>query len=151
MKHVKKSVLLWYSPQEMADLVMAVQDYPQFLPWCERAEMLAQHDDGVTARLHLAYAGVRHSFTTRNVHDAHRQVGVSLVDGPFSVLDGTWRFSPLTLPGGDEGSACKIEFDLRYAFSSRALELVVSPVFDRIANTFVDSFVARAEQVYGAR
>ncbi len=135
----------------MADLVMAVQEYPKFLPWCERAEVLEKHNDGVTARLQLAYAGVRHSFTTRNVHDAHRQVAVSLVDGPFSVLDGTWGFSPLTLPGGDEGSACKIEFDLRYAFSSRALELVVSPVFDRIANTFVDSFVARAEQVYGPR
>jgi ribosome-associated toxin RatA of RatAB toxin-antitoxin module len=151
MKHVKKSVLLWYSPQEMADLVMGVQSYPQFLPWCERAEVLEQHDDGVTARLHLAFAGVRHSFTTRNRHDAARQVAVSLVDGPFSVLDGTWGFTPLTLPGGDEGSACKIEFDLRYAFSSRALELVVSPVFDRIANTFVDSFVSRAEQVYGPR
>jgi ribosome-associated toxin RatA of RatAB toxin-antitoxin module len=70
---------------------------------------------------------------------------------PVFCVDGTWGFSPLTLPGGDEGSACKIEFNLRYAFSSRALELVVSPVFDRIANTFVDSFVARAEQVYGPR
>jgi ribosome-associated toxin RatA of RatAB toxin-antitoxin module len=28
---------------------------------------------------------------------------------------------------------------------------VVSPVFDRIANTFVDSFVQRAESLYGAR
>ena len=130
---------------------MDVQRYPQFLPWCERAELLAQHDDGVTACLHLAYAGVRHSFTTRNRHDAARQVAVSLVDGPFSVLDGTWGFTPLSLPGGDQGSACKIEFDLRYAFSSRALEMVVSPVFDRIANTFVDSFVSRAEQVYGPR
>jgi len=52
--------------------------------------------------------------------------------------------------GADE-AACKIEFDLRYAFSSRTLEMVVSPVFDRIANTFVDSFVKRAEQVHGAR
>ena len=32
-----------------------------------------------------------------------------------------------------------------------ALEAVVSPVFDRIANTFVDAFVQRAEQVYGPR
>ena len=48
-------------------------------------------------------------------------------------------------------SACRIEFDLRYAFSNVALEAVVSPVFDRIANTFVDSFVQRAEQVHGPR
>jgi ribosome-associated toxin RatA of RatAB toxin-antitoxin module len=150
MKHVKKSVLLWYSPAEMYGLVTAVEDYPRFLPWCERAEVLGRHDEGVTARLSLAYMGVRHAFTTRNDHVAGRSVLVSLVDGPFSVLDGTWVFQPI---GGDTGAtkACKIEFDLRYAFANRALETAVSPVFDKIANTFVDSFVKRAEGVYGVR
>ena len=42
MKHVKKSVLLWYSPHEMYALVTDVEDYPKFLPWCERAEVLEQ-------------------------------------------------------------------------------------------------------------
>jgi ribosome-associated toxin RatA of RatAB toxin-antitoxin module len=154
MKHVKKSVLLWYSAHEMYTLVTDVGAYPAFLPWCERAELLQQHDDGVTARLHLAYAGIRQAFTTRNLNQPDRSVTLSLVDGPFSVLDGTWRFLPLQAPGasdGAEASACKVEFELRYAFSSRALEAVVSPVFDRIANTFVDSFVKRAEQVHGGR
>jgi ribosome-associated toxin RatA of RatAB toxin-antitoxin module len=150
MKHVKKSVLLWYSPAEMYELVTAVEDYPRFLPWCEQAEVLGRHDEGVTARLSLAYMGVRHAFTTRNDHVADRSVLVSLVDGPFSTLDGTWRFEPIGRAA--EGTkACRIDFDLRYAFASKALETVVSPVFDKIANTFVDSFVRRAEGVYGAR
>ena len=151
MKHVKKSVLLWYSPQEMYALVVGVEDYPKFLPWCERAEVLERHDGGMTARLHLSYAGVRHAFTTRNQHEADRSVDMDLVDGPFSTLDGLWTFKPLAMPGDAAARACKVEFDLKYAFSSRTLEAVVSPVFDRIANTFVDSFVKRAEQVYGAR
>jgi len=150
MKHVKRSVLLWYSPHEMYDLVTGVERYPQFLPWCERAEVLESHDTGMTARLSLAYAGVRHAFTTRNLHTPGEQVVIQLVDGPFSLLDGTWRFVALGRPGG-ELPACKVEFDLRYAFSSRALEAVLSPVFDRVANTFVDSFVRRAGQVYGER
>lgn len=154
MKHVNKSVLLWYSPREMYALVTAIEDYPQFLPWCERAELLEQHDDGVTARLHLAFAGVRQAFTTRNTHTEGREVHMKLVDGPFSQLEGTWRFLPLQTPGAAaeaEPTACKVEFSLQYAFASRPLALVVSPVFDRIANTFVDAFVKRAEQVYGAR
>lgn len=150
MKHVQKSVLLWYSPQEMYDLVTSVAAYPQFLPWCDRAELLEQHADGVTARLGLHYMGVRHAFTTRNVHTAPESVAVQLVDGPFSLLDGTWRFLPLGRPGSDQ-QACKVEFDLRYAFASPALEAVVSPVFDRVANTFVECFVRRAEDVYGPR
>jgi ribosome-associated toxin RatA of RatAB toxin-antitoxin module len=156
MKHVRKSVLLWYSPQEMAELVNAVERYPEFLPWCDSAQVLERHEDGVTARLGLHYMGVRHAFTTRNVHHAQghlREVAVQLVDGPFSRLEGSWLFKPLARPGNDaaEPGACKVEFDLQYAFSSPALEAVVSPVFDRVANTFVDSFVRRAETVYGAR
>lgn len=155
MKHVKKSVLLWYSPHEMYELVTDIARYPEFLPWCERAEILEQRDDGATAKLSLAYAGIRHAFTTRNVHQSDQRVTMELVDGPFSKLDGLWLFKPLAKPGGAAGGAadqaCKIEFELRYAFSSKALEAVVSPVFDRIANTFVDSFVQRAEAVYGAR
>ncbi|MFT7724703.1 MAG: type II toxin-antitoxin system RatA family toxin [Roseateles sp.] len=152
MKQVKKSVLLWHPPQAMYDLVTAVEHYPEFLPWCSRVEVLAQSADGVTARLHLAYAGVRHAFTTRNTNEPGRSVRMELVDGPFSHLDGLWQFHPLARPGADgEASACKIAFELNYAFSSGALEAVVSPVFDRIANTFVDSFVQRAERLHGAR
>lgn len=148
MKHVKKSVLLWYSPAEMYRLVTDVPAYPQFLPWCEKGEVLSGDDAGVTARVHLAFAGVRHAFTTRNTHQPEQAVLMKLVDGPFSVLEGSWQFIPLGKVGQQ---ACRIEFDLRYAFSSRALELVLSPVFDKVANTFVDSFVTRAEQVYGER
>jgi ribosome-associated toxin RatA of RatAB toxin-antitoxin module len=150
MKHVRRSVLLWYSPREMYALVTAVEQYPRFLPWCAHAEVLERRDEGITARLGLAYHGVRHSFTTRNHHVPDESVKVTLVDGPFSLLDGTWCFHALGRPG-TEDKACRIVFDLRYAFSSAALETVVSPVFDRIANTFVDAFVRRAEEVYGAR
>jgi ribosome-associated toxin RatA of RatAB toxin-antitoxin module len=150
MKRVHKSVLLWYSPREMYDLVVGVELYPQFLPWCERAEVLEAAADSMLARLHLAYAGVRHAFTTRNTHEDARSVLVRLVDGPFSTLDGLWQFVPIGRPGGD-AQACRIEFDLSYAFTSKPLESVLSPVFDKVADTFVDRFVARAEQVYGNR
>lgn len=150
MKHVRKSVLLWYSPSEMYELVTGVAAYPQFLPWCEKAEVVQTHPDGVTARLSLSYMGVRQAFTTRNTHVPNESVTLQLVDGPFSQLAGTWLFKQLGQPEGGQ-QACKIEFDLRYAFASTALETVVSPVFDRVANTFVESFVKRAEAVYGAR
>ena len=151
MKHVKKSVLLWYSAAEMYTLVTAIQDYPQFLPWCERAEVLEQHPNGMTAKLHMTLGGLRHAFTTRNVHVLNESVVVELVDGPFSRLDGRWKFMALTKAAAAESRACRVEFDLRYAFSNAAFEAVLSPVFDRVANTLVDSFVKRAEAVYGLR
>ena len=73
MKHVKKSVLLWYSPREMYDLVTAVEDYPRFLPWCEKAEVLETHDDGVTAEIGLSFG------VTRVVRTGEAQGGLALV------------------------------------------------------------------------
>ena len=154
MKHVNKSVLLWYSPHELYEIVTGVESYPQFLPWCERVEVLARDAQGPTVRLFLAYSGIRHAFTTRNVQVPDESVHISLVDGPFSLLDGLWRFIPLPLGspiGSGVEAACKIEFALRYEFSNGILEAAISPVFDRIANTFVDSFVRRAEQIHGPR
>lgn len=146
MKTVHKSVLIWYSAQEMFALVTDVARYPEFLPWCDRAKVVEEHKDGMTAELGIAFGGIHQTFTTRNAHVAGRKVGMKLVDGPFSRLDGHWNFAPV---GNEQQRACKVELDLHYSFKNAALAALVGPVFDRIAGSLVDAFVKRAEQVYG--
>jgi ribosome-associated toxin RatA of RatAB toxin-antitoxin module len=146
MKTVHKSVLIWYSPQEMFALVTDVPRYPEFLPWCDRSAVLAEDADGMTAEVGIAFGGIHQSFTTRNTHHAPDSVDVKLIKGPFSQLDGQWRFGPV---GDGTQRACKIDLTLNYGFSSATLSALVGPVFDKIAATLVDAFVKRAEQVYG--
>lgn len=146
MKTVHKSVLIWFSAEEMFALVTDVDRYPQFLPWCDRAEVLAREHDAMTARVGMSIGGIKQSFTTRNLHQPGRQVRMSLLDGPFSSLDGRWDFTPV---GEADERACKVEFHLSYDFSSAALSALVGPVFERIAGSLVDAFVKRAHQVYG--
>jgi len=146
MKTVHKSVLIWYSPQEMYELVTAVSDYPAFLPWCDHAQVLEAHAGGVTAEVGITFSGIRQTFTTRNEHEPGRQVTMHLVKGPFSKLEGHWTFTPV----GEGGQrACKVELNLQYGFSNAMLGRLVGPVFDKIAASLVDAFVKRAEQVYG--
>ncbi|MFT4242276.1 MAG: type II toxin-antitoxin system RatA family toxin [Acidovorax sp.] len=149
MKTVHKSVLIWYSPQEMFALVTGVEHYPEFLPWCDRATVLERTPDGMTAEVGIAFSGIHQSFVTRNTHEtqgATLRVRMQLVKGPFSRLDGDWHFHPV----GDGGQrACKVELQLNYGFDGAALATLVGPVFDRIAGSMVDAFVKRAEQVYG--
>jgi ribosome-associated toxin RatA of RatAB toxin-antitoxin module len=146
MKTIHKSVLLWHSAHEMFALVTDVQHYPQFLPWCDRGDVLERSEQGMVARVGMAIAGLQQSFTTRNRHVEDREVFMELVDGPVSALDGHWKFTPL---GDGSQRACKVEFTLRYGFGSNALGAVVGPVFDRIAGSLVDAFVKRADEVYG--
>ncbi|MGJ7541520.1 type II toxin-antitoxin system RatA family toxin [Variovorax sp. LT1R16] len=146
MKTVHKSVLIWYSAEEMYALVTDVAKYPEFLPWCDRSRIVDQDDTGMTAEVGLAFGGMHQHFTTRNTHVPGREVRLKLVDGPFSNLDGTWKFNPV----GEQGErACRVELDLSYGFSNFALQALVGPVFDKVASTLVEAFVKRAEQVYG--
>jgi len=140
MKHVIRSILVPHSAATMYALVNDVPSYPQFLPWCGGARILERSDTHMQAAVDIAYLGVHQTFTTHNSLLPDERIDLALVSGPFSRLTGEWRFKQL----GDIG--CKVEFELNYAFDG-IIGSLVAPVFDRIAATFVDAFVRRAEQL----
>lgn len=145
MALVEKSVLIERSARQMFDLVDRCEDYPQFLPWCSLGEIKFRDAHKTVATLHINYHSIKSHFTTENSRNEPESLELRLVDGPFRRLEGLWRFKALS------ESACKIEFKLHYEFSSKLFEKVIGPVFSHIANTFVEAFVQRAEQVYGKR
>jgi ribosome-associated toxin RatA of RatAB toxin-antitoxin module len=143
---VHKSILIWYSPQEMFLLVTQVDQYPKFLPGCDRARVVSR--DGLidVVEIGINLSGIHLRFVTRNLHVPDRKVSIALVNGPFSGLEGEWNFVPL---GDPAQRACKVDFLLNYSFDSPALDTLVGPVLDKIASSMVDAFVKRAEAVYG--
>ena len=145
MALVEKSVLVEYSAPRMHALVDDVARYAEFLPWCGGTEVLSREGDVTHAEIRIEYRGIRQRFSTENRSQPPHLIEMRLLDGPFRQLDGSWHFKPL----GEQ--ACKIEFRLHYEFSSRLLEKLVGPVFHYIANTFVEAFVKRAQQLYGKR
>lgn len=145
MAHVEKVVLVEYSAPQMYALVDDIEKYPAFLPWCGGAEILGRGDNQVDAAIAIDFRGIRQRFSTTNRLHPHELIEMTLIDGPFRKLDGSWRFKPL----GRE--ACKIEFRLHYEFSSKLLEKLIGPVFHYIADTLVDAFVKRAMHIYGPR
>ena len=146
MKKLLKSVLIWYTPEEMFRLVTDVDQYVHFLPWCNHSKVLQFNDQGMDAEVGIGVAGVSQIFVTHNTHILNHQIQMKLVQGPFSNLDGTWTFDPV---GNNSQRACKVTLSLEYGFSSATLAAVVGPVFYKIAASLVDAFVKRAEQVYG--
>ena len=142
MAEVKKSVLIEYSAEQMFHLVDRVEEYPLFLPWCGGTELIERSETRTVAAIHINYHGIKAHFSTENEKQWPHLMVIRLRHGPFDKLDGTWIFKPL----GE--TACKVEFHLHYQFAHRVLEKALGPVFHHIANTFVDSFVKRASQVY---
>lgn len=145
MALTEKSVLVEYSAAQMYALVADVPRYAEFLPWCGGAQILSRDGDVVHAAISIDFRGIRQKFSTENRQREPELIEMRLLNGPFRELDGSWRFKAL----GEQ--ACRIDFRLHYEFSSKLLEKLVGPVFHYIANSFVDAFVKRAAQLYGAR
>jgi ribosome-associated toxin RatA of RatAB toxin-antitoxin module len=143
MARVDKKVLIERSAAQMFELVDCCENYPLFLPWCSGTAVIERTALKTIATLHINYHSVKSHFTTENDKIIPSSMKIRLIDGPFRQLEGSWKFTPLT------DAACKVEFSLQYEFTSKIFEKIIGPVFSHIANTFVDSFVKRADQVYG--
>ena len=143
MTVVQKSALVKYSAQQMFDLVNDIEAYPKFLPWCSGSRIIRREDDIVEAELLIAKGGFKKAFSTRNKIDNGRSMTVSLLDGPFSFLEGTWDFVPL------REDASKISLNMEFEMPGKLASLTFGAIFHQSCNTMVGSFTARAKAVYG--
>lgn len=139
---IRRTVLVSHSAERMFDLIEAAEHYPKFLPWCAGATIVTRDPGVVVADITVDYHGVRFRFTTRNPKRRPEWMAITLERGPFRRFEGEWHLRAL----GAEGS--HIVFTLRYDFESGVMRTLAGPVFERITNTLIDAFVARADKVY---
>jgi len=142
MKEIRRSAIVEHSAAQMYALVDDIASYPRFLPWCIAVE-IQEVDGKKRATLTAAMHGIKQSFTTLNETRPGEAMDMHLVEGPFRTFEAGWRFTPLG------AQACQIDFRLRYEFASRALDALLGPLFNGIADTMVEAFTRRAGELYG--
>ena len=143
MAKIHRSALVMHSAKSMFDVVNDVRAYPKFLPWCKSTQLISHSPSEMVARVDIAKGKLAHKFTTRNQLNAHERIDMELVEGPFRHLRGIWQFKPL------HDHACKVTLDLDFEFSGRLTAMALGAVFNEAANTMVDAFCRRANEIYG--
>ena len=137
-----------HSAAEMFALVADVEQYPKFVPLCERLTVRRRGTDGgreiLIADMVIGYKLIRETITTRVTLDsAALSIGVSYLEGPFEHLDSDWLFAP------DGEKACRVCFSIDYEFKSRLLAGLMGTMFDTAFRRFAAAFETRADEVYG--
>ena len=140
---IRRSALVVFSPEQMFDLVVDVERYPEFLPWVAAAELHEKSDRELLASMEMQRSGVRERFTTHNTFDRPSQMSLELVKGPFRKLEGCWKFAPI----GSSGT--RIEIEMRFEFANALIELLFGKAFEQSCNHLIDAFIARAKQLHG--
>lgn len=143
MTAVRHTALTPFTAAQMYDLVNDVEAYPDFLPWCEDAAVLAHEPGRMEARVTVRKGRFHYTFTTANRLEPARRIELRLLEGPFKKLDGLWRFDP-------EDGGCRVALRLDFEFSNRLLGAALGAAFKPIADSMVDAFKRRAYAVYAA-
>jgi ribosome-associated toxin RatA of RatAB toxin-antitoxin module len=143
MVTIERSALVQYSVEQMFALVNDIEQYPEFMQGCIKAEVLERTETQLTGRLTLGKAGLKYSFSTRNKLAPPNAMYMSLLDGPFKHFEATWQFQPLS------EDACKVSLDMKFDWAGGMLGVAMEKLFQHSANNLVDALVNRARKVYG--
>lgn len=142
---IERSALVPFSAEKMYELVNDVSQYPQFMNGCIAAEEVSRTPEELVGRLTLGKAGLRYSFTTRNVLTPGERMDLTLVEGPFRSFSATWHFKALT------ADASKVSLVMHFEWAGGLLGAAMGKLFQHSANSLVDEVVNRAHKVYGIR
>jgi ribosome-associated toxin RatA of RatAB toxin-antitoxin module len=140
MTKLHRHALVRHSAARMFGLVNDVASYPRRFAWCESSQVLEQSDTHMVARLEVRVAGLPVAFTTRNSLQCPTHIGLHLVDGPFTELEGAWRFHSLA------EDACKVSLDLDFEVAGKLVGGALSVAFGGLGDQMLDDFCREADR-----
>ena len=140
-----------YTAQQMFDLVSNVAEYSQFMPLCERSQVISTRtlDDGreeMNAVLEVLHAktglgGVFESLV--HLDRGKLTISASSKTGPVRHLANHWEFR-------ERGETeCDAVFSIEYEMRHWPLQVVMNRVYKRVFEKLSGAFRLRAAEVYG--
>ncbi len=145
MPNYSETRILPYSPKQLFDLVLDIERYPEFLPWCRAARIVSREGENFLGELMISFNHLTERYTSRVMPVAPQagegKIEVALVQGPFKFLNNHWRFVP-------HADGTELHFAVDFEFKSKLLNSLMGGVFTRASEKMVGAFLARAEALY---
>ena len=145
MPHYAETRILPYAPHQIFDLVVDIEHYPLFLPWCRAARIVSRDDQGFLGELVISFSHITERYTSRVTPkapvDSEGSITVELVTGPFKHLTNHWRFV-------QHADGTELHFAVDFEFKSRLLNSLIGGMFTRASEKMVAAFLHRAKVLY---
>ena len=138
MNYINKSEKINVTREMIFNLINNVDNYEKFLPWCSRSTIISKEPNVMTAEIEISKSLINWKFTTKNIFEQNKIIKLQLIDGPFSNLEGYWKFDVI-----DEYNT-SVTLYLEYKFDNKLIELSIKPVFSTIMSSILDSFISEA-------
>lgn len=143
MKQSKKEVELNHCANDLYEIVLKIEKYPDYIPWCSNVEIIGRKKNEIKANMLVNYKFFpTQKFTSKVVYDSKKKlIKTSYIDGPLKDLQTTWEFVEL------KKTKTKVIFIVNFEFKNFIHQKLAELFFPLIEVKMMNSFIERADKI----
>ena len=143
MKNSQKEIELNYSVNDLYNIVLNIDEYPKYIPWCSNTEIISRKNNEIKASMDVKYKFFpTQKFTSKVVFDSKKKlIKTNYIDGPLKNLFTSWKFIKL------EKNKTKVIFTVGFEFKKFSHQKLAELFFPFIEVKMMKSFVERADKI----
>ena len=127
-------------------MVLDIEKYPEFVPWCLDGKIHDKIDKGdkieIQADLTIGKSFFRDTYKSFVIYNkSEDSIHVTNIDGPLKRLENEWFFR-------QEGDSSEVEFNVDFELKNKILNVLMIKSFDLGLKKIADAFEKRAIQLF---
>ena len=138
--------LIECSKEQLIDLVLDIEKYPLFVPFCLDAKVYSREDKGdlllIVADLTIGKGPFKDTYKSDvKLNKKEDKIYVTNLDGPLKYLDNKWQFI-------DKNKFTEVIFEVDFELKNHFLNIVMTKSFKFGLHKIADAFQKRAEDLF---
>ena len=139
--------LIECNKDQLVDLVLDIEKYPEFVPFCLDAKVYERNNEGdlilIIADLTIGKGPFKDTYKSDVKFDKKEStIKVTNIGGPLNYLENTWHFKK-------HENGTEILFDIDFEIENKFLNIVMTKSFQFGLDKIADAFQKRAEELFG--
>ena len=138
--------LIECNKDQLIDLVLDIEEYPEFVPFCLNAHVYEKNNEGdlilIIADLTIGKGPFKDTYKSDvKFNKENNTIKVTNIGGPLNHLDNEWHFK-------EKEVGTEISFDIDFEIENKFLNIVMAKSFQYGLDKIADAFQKRAETLY---
>ncbi len=143
MKSSNREELVEHNAKELFNIVLDIESYPYFIPWCSAMKIHSRTDKEIFADMVVWYKYfMPQTFGSHVTYDKKKlNIETKYIEGPLKDLKTKWTFNPL------KKNKTLINFTVEFEFKRFFHQKIAEAFFPLIENKMIESFKLRADEI----
>ena len=143
MNESNKSIEFNYNAKELFDIVLDIEKYPDYIPWCKKINILKKNKNSIKANMIVNYKLLpTQQFISIVTYDVKNLlIKTQYIEGPLKNLDTIWKFVKI------EKNKTIVNFNIKFEFKNFFHQKISEVFFSLVENKMMESFEKRAKKI----